>query len=832
MDGQIQETDMVVLDASRPVHFADHVPTRLRRREDLVDIVANLIGLILVGLLSAYAQATTQAVTQDVRNIEVIREILLPPLTTIEGLALAAAPLLIVASMVRRRRFNELLQALTTAIITAIVIVGFKTAFTALVTAFPATPHIGLHIHLALVTLVAFFTAAGESNSVRSVRWAWGGLWFVVIMWVLRSSTTLPSAFASVFVGRVFGCSARWLLGFKDRRATGTDLVEGLESIGITPSRILRSHKESGATPLDTWLIYRTSEQALLQVKEDLALTDPVPHYCPADGNRHYDVWDSRGTQYLLTVCDPGQELTTTLVETWRNLRLRGISRWVAPSAKANVERSTLTMMTARRAQVRVPESVGVAQAGASLLLLEKALPPSSSLSDLESEAITDDLLDDIWTQLVRAHQHALAHRDLTFESIRIDTNNHAWLVNWFRSDFATSSLNRRVDTAQMLTLLAARVGAERAIASARRAYTSDYLRSCAPLIQRAVIPFSTTSAVRRSDSDLLGELRGFLAGSEESDEMVTSVDIHRFSLRTIVTVVLLAFATITILGSLNFSEIAQAVASARLAWIGIAIFAASLTWVGASMALIGFSPQKLRFRDAFLVQIAASLVTVVAPAGMGPAALNLRYLTKQKIATAVAVTTVTIQQITQLLAMIGVLIVITVATGQSVAVDLPYSKILFVLFILLVVASAALSIPRVRHYVWSRIEPLWQQVWPRMLWVLGQPSHLALIFFGNLIMNIGFIGAFWASLVALGGSLDLLTLTVTYLASNSLGSVIPSPGGIGPVEATLTAGLQVAGVALSIALPTAILYRLVTFYGRAPVGWVALKYLQKKNIL
>ncbi len=38
------------------------------------------------------------------------------------------------------------------------------------------------------------------------------------------------------------------------------------------------------------------------------------------------------------------------------------------------------------------------------------------------------------------------------------------------------------------------------------------------------------------------------------------------------------------------------------------------------------------------------------------------------------------------------------------------------------------------------------------------------------------------------------------------------------PVEAALTGGLQeVAGIAVSMALPTAIIYRLVTFYGRAP---------------
>ena len=98
--------------------------------------------------------------------------------------------------------------------------------------------------------------------------------------------------------------------------------------------------------------------------------------------------------------------------------------------------------------------------------------------------------------------------------------------------------------------------------------------------------------------------------------------------------------------------------------------------------------------------------------------------------------------------------------------------------------------------------------------------------------MNIGFIGAFWASMRAVGVELPLSSATVVYLTANSLGSVVPSPGGIGAVEAALTAGLQVAGVPLGAALPVAVVYRVVTFYGRVPLGWVALNFMQKRDLL
>ena len=230
--------------------------------------------------------------------------------------------------------------------------------------------------------------------------------------------------------------------------------------------------------------------------------------------------------------------------------------------------------------------------------------------------------------------------------------------------------------------------------------------------------------------------------------------------------------------------------------------------------------------------QVAASIATIVAPAGVGPAVVNLRLLKKKRVNTVVAATTVTLQQLLQLFIMLSFLLLVMVLSGNSLSVQLPYATILAVVVLVIVVIGIALSVPRFRQWIWAKIKPTWTQVFPRLIWIVGQPKRLAAILGGNIIMNVGFIGAFWAALTAMGGSMDFLPLALTYLASNSLGSVIPSPGGIGPVEAALTAGLQVAGVSLSIGLPTAVLYRLVTFYGRIPFGWVAMKWMEHKDLL
>ena len=149
-----------------------------------------------------------------------------------------------------------------------------------------------------------------------------------------------------------------------------------------------------------------------------------------------------------------------------------------------------------------------------------------------------------------------------------------------------------------------------------------------------------------------------------------------------------------------------------------------------------------------------------------------------------------------------------------------------------MVAVGVIVAVPKVRRWIWSKIQPTWQQVYPRLLWIVGQPRRLAAVLGGNLLMNIGYVGSFWTALLAMGGSLNFSTVSLTYLTANAAGSFIPSPGGIGTVETALTSGLTVAGISSSVAIATALLYRLVTFYGRIPFGWLAMKYMEKKNLI
>ena len=826
----------------RPAYIADRIFTIQRRREDVVDIVISILAILIIWTIGTVASATTRGVTMDVLQFQLIRQILILPVNLVEGLIILITPIMVIISLALRKRLHTIIQVIVTSVVAAVggwiiaILTGLLPTYLTIplsVDRLIATQGhrsgFVIAINLVLVTLCAMFTSAGETQSMRAIRWGWIGVWVILILGVLRSSMTLPVAFISVFLGRAFGSGSRWIMGYDDQRAKGVTLVEALLGIGITPSRIVRTDLDTTIEPLSTWAVAENARGRLTQVPADLGdIGITITRRPDPDHNRHYQVWSDTGLTYELIVMDPGQELTGTLLEMWNNLRLRGISRWVSPSLKAQAERSSFTTLQALRAGVFTQEPIAIASANDSIIMVLSALPPTTPLTEL-GERASDEVLDRAWEQLRYAHTRGISHRALTPEAVVVDASSDVWLLDWDSGEVATTELNQSIDIAQMLVLTALAVGPQRALEAGRRCVGDETLIACAPVIQKPVLPASVNQMLRRSD--LLSDLRAALVGDSEAESAPTA-DLQRFRPRTILTIAVAFIAVFVVVSSLNFNDLVSTMKSANPWWMAASAALACLIWVGSAVPLMALSPEKLRFGDTLIAQVAASIITVVAPAGVGPAALNLRYLRKRRVPTAAAVTTVTLMQISQALITIILLLLVMVSAGSSLSVSLPYGTILAVVAVVMLAVGVIMAVPKVRRWIWAKIEPTWQQVYPRLLWIIGQPRRLAAVVAGNLLMNIGYVGAFWTAMVAMGGSLNFSTVAITYLTANAAGSFIPSPGGIGTVETALTSGLTVAGVSSSVAIATALLYRLVTFYGRIPFGWLAMKYMERKDLI
>ena len=116
---------------------------------------------------------------------------------------------------------------------------------------------------------------------------------------------------------------------------------------------------------------------------------------------------------------------------------------------------------------------------------------------------------------------------------------------------------------------------------------------------------------------------------------------------------------------------------------------------------------------------------------------------------------------------------------------------------------------------------------------MVGQPWRLALALFGNLLMTLGFIFAFYASMEAFGQHATLIQVALVYLLGNTAGALIPTPGGMGAIELALAGFLtSITGINAGVATYIAVVFRVVTYWLRIPIGWIAMQVLQKKNEL
>lgn len=836
--------------ASDLVRVVDTPEERVRHPRALVWMIGCALGIAGVLFLSVVAHGTTEGVTEDVRSFnDLLATILFVPVAVLQGLVSLFAPVAVMIELGVRRLGRQIVESIVGAVLGLLLgvltsVLLYQFGSDELVRGLSVWER-GTGYVLAIpeyaVAVTAMLTVAGPATRRRTVRISWNLMFAALLIVLITGQVSLPGVLVALLLGRLAGSSVQYVSGTRSERAYGADLVAAVRRAGFVPTSLTRvraqpeqtgdqataSAQAAGTTTLDT--------ASPGTAAPDTAPDDPVALALSRAGdNRVYALYCDDEVRRDVVVLDGDRQVVGLITRLWQALRLRGIEGRAAISLKAVAERTALLSYAATAAGVRTPRLLGIGEFGDSIALVLEHASPARSLRDLPDEEVHDDVLAEAWEQLGRAHAAGLTHRALTQDVLLThrdqDGGPHVWITGWEQGDIASSPLPRRLDLVQMLTLIGLRVGPHRAVASAVRALPDADIAAIGPLIQSIALPRATREEVRRAKG-LLGELRGALV-ERLPEASVQPQRISRFSARTVLTTTLMIIAVAVVVTTINFNEIAQAVREANPWWIAVAFGLAIITWFGAGLTLVAFSPARVPIGRATLTAAAGSFVALAAPAGIGPAALNLRLLTQRGVSMSMAVATVALVQVSQFVVTVLLLVALSIFTGSGALVELPSPAVLITLACVALAVVATLLVPPVRRWGLGYIAPRLRQVWPRLAQMLSHPGRLALGVAGNLIMTLGYIVALWCCLAAFGESLSLVDIALVNLVGNALGALIPTPGGLGGVEGALTAGLTAAGVPATIAFSATILYRLCTYWGRVPMGWVAMKYLERKGDL
>ncbi len=866
----------------REVLLVDEIARWMHLPRDLYLAALTIIAIGFVLLLAAYASATTLALTTDVRTAtqDILETLLFIPINVVEGALSFFLPILIAADLMWHRQWRKLFASLCAAlaaIASAHIFLWIcEKSFPLAQITRQLSDSIAEQSFVLLIPYVAviaaLLTVTSTGHTWKATSWGWLLLLVAIVGSILKGNQTLPGALITILLGILCGTLARYIAGDIPERATGTHLIATIRRAGIDATSIVRLDAH-GESPLYAWRTFTklplgyTDRFDLAQLRELLAepgeesldeLFAPVEDSTPiigkmtidasvdpgrlcaqlrekfhpplaADISRNYLVTAADGTHFHVSLLDTDRQILDALSSAWKRFILTTTTWRSQRSVDSAADRHVLMELVAANANLMPERSMRVARGHKSMLIAGEVTGEYSLENLANPEILTDENLDNLWAILGRAHARGISHGNITARSIVV-REGIVGLIHWGKGALASSEMSRRIDLAQAIAALAAHLGIERALTSARRNLSTDQLLTLAPVLQKAIVPSSTLAQF--ADRKDMQHLREALAESVPQAREVSPVELRRFSPRTVVTLSIGVVAVYLLLASINMEDLILTIKGAQPVWMVASFLASMASFFGAAVVLQAYTAEKLMLREATTVQLAASVVALVAPAGIGPAALNLRYLHKKKVPTAVAVATVSLVQVAQFVTTILLLLVLSLITGDVGSFAVPSNAVLISLAIIALVLAVCFAVPQVRRWVLAKLRPIGEQIWPRLVWLGTHPIRLVYGFLGSLIQTAGYVTAFGFALGAFGYQLPIVTLTVTYLVSNSVGSIVPSPGGIGPVEAALTVGLTAAGVPYSIAFSTALLFRLLTFWIRIPLGWFALRRSQKKEII
>lgn len=716
-------------------------------------------------------------------------------------------------------------------------------------------------VHGYLAPVIAYVTAVGMA---RRPRWR-VALWCVLLLdafAVLVGGYTTPFSIAvTVLIGWTVAYGTRYAVGSPNVRPTGQNLLAGLRRVGFAPLTARR-------------------------VEED------GPGGADADRGRGYLVTMEDGPPLDVTVVDREQQAHGFFYRAWRRLSLiGGISqRRSLLSLRQALEQEALLAYATAAAGANAPQLIATSELGPDAVMLVYEHLGGRRLDALADDEITDTLLHETWTQVRALQSRRIAHRRLVAASLLVDRNGRVFLTDLRGGEIAAGDILLRMDIAQLLTTFALRVGPERSVASALAVLGPDAVADSLPLLQPIAMSRSTRARLKllnreraqrereavlaavAADKEARERARGELeaepskaeqkaAGKAQKRAMedaleevreedllarirrqvlkirpqapVEPVRLERIKPRTLITVIAGAFAAYFLLSQLSSVPIGHAIVHADWRWAMIAVLAASASYVAAACALTGFVPERLSLVRTVMAQVAGSFVKLVAPAAVGGVALNTRYLQKAGVRPGLAVASVGASQLVGLGAHIMLLMTFGFITGTEKTPSLsPSRTVMAGLLTTGVLALVVTAIPALRKFLSTRLRALFAGVVPRMLDVLQRPVKLLTGIGGTLLLTLAFVICLDGCVRAFGGSLSFAAVATVFLAGNALGSAVPTPGGVGPVELALTAGLIAAGLPKEIATPAVLFFRLLTFWLPVLPGWLSFTHLTRKGQL
>jgi len=769
---------------------------RARRGTDVVLLVAALLGLAL-----AIAIYPPSALERSLESFLAALPGWLGPVWGFLADLLWLWALLLVAIPLIRLRFVVVAQAL------AALVLGALIALVAARLAIGSWPALD---SLAFGTSDAPAFPAGRAAEAMAVivtvaphlarPFRVFGRWVVVLGLIGTAIDVTPlGMFAAATVAAAAAASIRLASGTSIGRPGLDDVAAGLRRLGIDP----------------------------------LQLEEAERH--PA-GVFHVRALDRDGTPLLVKVYGRDAYDTQLVARLWRRAWYRGAGLPIRLGRLHAVEHEAFVTLLVGKGGVPTLDVVTAAATADddALLVLRGSARP---LSKLAAEELDAPLLHEAWAALARLEELNVSHQRIDPETVAVVSGKVGFL-ELESATVASTDAQRATDRAQLLLTTASVAGEERAIQTAHDALGNDGLVALLPYLQVAALPASLKAALddAGTDVDRLREETARRVGVDPPEP----AKLRRVSVRALVQVALLAFASYTIIeaaGDVDWGDVLTTIRGASWVWVAFAFVAAQLPRVTQSVSTLGSVPAPLPFGPVYAMQLATSYMNVALPSNLARMAVNIRFFQCQGLSAPTAVASGVIDSFASTVVGGALLVVLLIFSESSLPLEFPAPSGGFLLILAILAAAlvacvvTAVAVRRIREAIAGRVRGWWPDV-RASLAALRASHKLALLVLGSLATEVLFAVALGLFARSLDGHVNLAELLVINISVSLLASFIPVPGGVGVAEFGLTLGLSSAGMTPEAAIAAVLLYRISTYFLPPAWGFPAMLWLQRNRYL
>jgi len=239
------------------------------------------------------------------------------------------------------------------------------------------------------------------------------------------------------------------------------------------------------------------------------------------------------------------------------------------------------------------------------------------------------------------------------------------------------------------------------------------------------------------------------------------------------------------------------------------------------SLALNGSRPTALPARRAVPAVLATTAANAVTPAGVGGALVTLRVHRRSGLSAEEAVAAAGMRSAAGALVALSTTAVLASTVGVPV---LPSGAPWLVLGVVALGVGAALAVPRSRGRVVAFLRAVGA--------VVRRPRCCAMLLVGCAGVTAAQLLTLHGAVTAVGVDLSWSTLLATLMGSAAARSAIPSPGGVGPIEAALVGGLTAVGIGFGTAAAAVAVYRTAGHWLPVLGGLVSLRVLRRAQLV